>query len=93
MIHTAHDGLPTVAAIEPIEKSTRAGTPLATQKAPAQPILRWSVALAPPLPMPLTASTVVVFICVLLKVEKPHRESDMAALSAPLLRRTIRLWE
>ena len=35
-----HDGLPTVAAIEPIENSTSAGTPLATQNAPAQPILR-----------------------------------------------------
>ena len=33
-----HDGLPTVAAIEPTENSTSAGTPLATQNAPAQPI-------------------------------------------------------
>jgi hypothetical protein len=36
MIHTAHDSLPTVAAIEPIENNTSAGTPLATQNAPVQ---------------------------------------------------------
>jgi len=32
------DSLPTVAATAPIEKSTKGGTPLATQKAPVQSI-------------------------------------------------------
>ncbi|MOA55174.1 hypothetical protein D3C78_1789190 [compost metagenome] len=39
-IQTIQAGLPTVAAMAPIENSTRAGTPLATQKAPRQSILR-----------------------------------------------------
>ena len=39
-VHTSHDGLPTVAAMAPIENNTSAGTPLATQKAPVQSILR-----------------------------------------------------
>ncbi|MNE71743.1 hypothetical protein D3C80_1676420 [compost metagenome] len=39
-IQTIQAGLPTVAAIAPIENSTRAGTPLATQNAPRQSILR-----------------------------------------------------
>ncbi len=43
-IHTSHEGLPTVAAIAPIENKTSAGTPLATQNAPCQPIFRCSVA-------------------------------------------------
>jgi hypothetical protein len=37
---TSHDGLPTVAAMAPIENRTSAGTPLATQNAPVQSILR-----------------------------------------------------
>jgi hypothetical protein len=40
MAQTIHDGEPTVAAIPPIEKSTNAGTPAATQKAPFQVIDR-----------------------------------------------------
>jgi len=43
----SHDGLPTVAAIEPIENSTSAGTPLATQNAPTQLIFRCSIGGAP----------------------------------------------
>jgi hypothetical protein len=37
-----HAGLPTVAEMPPIENNTSAGTPLATQNAPCQPILRCS---------------------------------------------------
>src|ERR1700754_235194 len=40
-VHTATDGVPTVAAIEPIENSTSAGTPLAIQNAPVQLMVRW----------------------------------------------------
>src|SRR5207253_9656848 len=40
MIQTIHAGLPTVGAIAPMENSTSAGTPLATQNAPLQSILR-----------------------------------------------------
>jgi len=32
-VHTSTDGVPTVAAIPPIENRIRAGTPLATQNA------------------------------------------------------------
>jgi hypothetical protein len=39
-IHTTHEGLPTVAATAPIEKSTSGGTPLATQNAPVQSMPR-----------------------------------------------------
>src|SRR5947208_16250065 len=41
-VHTSADGVPTVAAIEPIEVRTRAGTPLAIQNAPVQLSDRWS---------------------------------------------------
>src|SRR5260370_33002474 len=41
------DGLPAVAAIEPIENSTSAGSPLATQNAPTQLIFRCSIGGAP----------------------------------------------
>jgi hypothetical protein len=37
-VHTRTDGVPTVAAMPPIEKRTRAGTPLATQNASFQPM-------------------------------------------------------
>src|ERR1700739_810489 len=43
IVHTSHEGRPTVAATAPTENSTSAGTPLATQKAPVQSILRCSV--------------------------------------------------
>lgn len=45
--HIIHAGLPTVAAIAPIENKTSAGTPLATQKAPCQPIFLCNVAFCP----------------------------------------------
>ena len=35
IVQTSQDALPTVAAMPPIEKSTSAGTPLATQNAPS----------------------------------------------------------
>lgn len=41
-------GLPTVAAMAPIENKTSAGTPLATQNAPCQPIFLCSVSDACP---------------------------------------------
>src|SRR6476619_6766099 len=40
IVQTSADALPTVAAIPPIENSTSAGTPLATQNAPVQSIFR-----------------------------------------------------
>src|SRR5262249_31695613 len=42
-VHTAKAGMPTVPAMPPIEKTTRAGTPLATQKAPLQSMARLRV--------------------------------------------------
>src|SRR5215475_11495248 len=39
-IQTTHEGLPTVAATAPMEKSTSGGTPLATQNAPVQSMPR-----------------------------------------------------
>src|ERR1700723_556201 len=39
-IQMTQESLPTVAATAPMEKSTRGGTPLATQKAPVQSIPR-----------------------------------------------------
>jgi hypothetical protein len=42
MNQTSAEGLPTVAAIAPMENSTSAGTPLATQKACVQSIVRSS---------------------------------------------------
>ena len=39
-VHTSTEGVPTVAAMPPIENSTSAGTPLATQKASFQSIAR-----------------------------------------------------
>jgi hypothetical protein len=41
-VHTSQDGAPIVAAMPPIENNTRGGTPLATQKAPFQSIVRCS---------------------------------------------------
>ena len=35
-VHTSTDGVPTVAAMPPMEKRTSAGTPLATQNASFQ---------------------------------------------------------
>ena len=43
-----HAGLPTVAAMAPIENNTSAGTPLATQNAPCQPIFLCNVSEACP---------------------------------------------
>src|SRR3954470_19499081 len=40
-IHTSGETAPTPAAMDPMEKSTRAGTPLAIQKPPCQPIERF----------------------------------------------------
>jgi hypothetical protein len=40
-IQTAKAGTPTVPAMPPMEKTTRAGTPLATQKAPRQSMARF----------------------------------------------------
>ena len=51
-IQTNQEGLPTVAAMAPIENKTSAGTPLATQNAPCQPIFRCSVALCASLEKP-----------------------------------------
>ncbi len=39
-VHTRTEGVPTVAAIPPMEKSTSAGTPLATQNASFQLMTR-----------------------------------------------------
>src|SRR4029079_14703647 len=47
IVQTSADALPTVAAIPPIENSTSTGTPLATQNAPVQSILRWRPCAAP----------------------------------------------
>src|SRR6185437_498086 len=47
MVQTSQDALPTVAAIPPIENSTSAGTPLATQNAPVQSIFRCRLCAAP----------------------------------------------
>src|SRR5687768_10866882 len=46
-IHTAKATLPTVPAMPPIENRTSAGTPLATQNAPFQSIVRCRLACAP----------------------------------------------
>ncbi len=42
-VHTTKASLPAVPAMPPIENSTSAGTPLATQKAPRQSMARCSV--------------------------------------------------
>src|SRR4029079_6628054 len=58
IVQTSHDALPTVAAMPPIEKSTSAGTPLATQNAPVQSIFRCrpsSVPSAPSIPFAAVA--------------------------------------
>src|SRR4051812_20093093 len=58
IVQTSHDALPTVAAMPPIENSTSAGTPLATQNAPVQSIFRCrpsSAASAPAIPFAAVA--------------------------------------
>ena len=63
IVHTAHDAMPTVAAIEPIENSTSAGTPLAIQKAPVQLMPRcrppWSAGVAETTPSISSAFAIV----------------------------------
>src|SRR5262249_57882079 len=50
IVQTSQDALPTVAAIPPIENSTSAGTPLATQNAPVQSIFRCRLCAVPSAP-------------------------------------------
>ncbi len=62
-IQTTHEGLPTVAAMPPIENRTSAGTPLAIQNASFHPIVRWSSPTpAAALPTPLSVVTVIAFL-------------------------------
>src|SRR5579863_4763135 len=61
-IQMTQDSLPTVAATAPMEKRTRGGTPLATQKAPVQSIPRSSPALLAPAST-LTTSAAELILC------------------------------
>src|ERR1700689_4354445 len=63
------DSLPTVAATAPMEKRTRGGTPLATQKAPVQSIPRSNPALLAAVST-MAASAVELILCAPRRIQR-----------------------
>src|SRR6185295_12863370 len=74
MVQTSQDALPTVAAIPPIENSTSAGTPLATQNAPVQSIFRCRLCAAP-----AAVSGTFAAVAVLMAPPKLSRNDDLTS--------------
>src|SRR6476469_9453786 len=79
IVQTSQDALPTVAAIPPIENSTSAGTPLATQNAPVQSIFRCRPNSVPSaLTVPVVAAAVLMATP---RLSRIFQESRMTTLS------------